>query len=526
MKKGKLILFIPWALFIICLCFNSCKKEYSNADLKNNPKTTLSKDGPDFKARLKAIKDQFYLLKLDEKFIPNVKKDMIWTPDWEHPNTQIVNDTVSYVFYRLIPRLKKDGKLLEANEISAASYLMVKNEKEFFKAFYYYPQSSEATTKAKDNFKIDHFTGNLLLTNLQNKQNFLLEYVNGRVSQSYQNKRLLAVNRSALTRPNSISYVETSCNTVIVNCRFSSLSPSWCGGSVNIVYSATCLWPQGFCGEVYSLEDSSEETVCVDIWYPDPPNGPNDPGGNTDGNVDDNGHETAEGVFYRKIDKTGLKKCMSDILTNITYETENGIAAVIKKFSGETPGYNWTVKEGVLPSDVNGITSPLYDRTTGTVTTTFDSGKFNDASDLSVARTMMHESIHAYLIAFFKTDQQSFITTYPEMVNEWGTYQNWNETHHSQFVKTFVSDLGIALQGYGIGRGYDFSDQFYQDLAWGGLTHTLDASGNPIETSWFKSAVPNPNDRKRILDNIQAEQYGKDTEGKLKAKRGRSANCN
>nr|WP_199158550.1 hypothetical protein [Pedobacter sp. ASV2] len=271
MEKNKLILLIPWSLFIICLCFNSCKKERSNADLKDNAKTTLSKDGPDFKARLKAIKDQFYLLNLDEKFIPSVKKDMIWTPDWEHPNAQIVNDTVSYVFYRLIPRLKKDNKLLEANEINAATYLMVKNEKDFFKAFYYYPQTTEASTKAKDDFTIDNFTGNLLLTNLKNKQNFLLEYVNGKVSQSYQNKRLLAVNKSGLRGPNSISYVETSCNTVVVNCRFSSLSPSYCGGSVNIIYSPTCNWPQGFCGEVYSLEDSDERIVCTDIWYPAPP---------------------------------------------------------------------------------------------------------------------------------------------------------------------------------------------------------------------------------------------------------------
>jgi len=64
--------------------------------------------------------------------------------------------------------------------------------------------------------------------------------------------------------------------------------------------------------------------------------------------------------------------------------------------------------------------------------------------------------------------------------------------------------IAVALEEYGISKGHKLSSQFYNDLAWGGLTHTgaFDALGNPIETTWFQTAVPSSTDRKRIVDNI------------------------
>lgn len=81
------------------------------------------------------------------------------------------------------------------------------------------------------------------------------------------------------------------------------------------------------------------------------------------------------------------------------------------------------------------------------------------------------------------------------------------------------------------------SNQFYNDLAWGGLTHWTkkdsngniikDSFGKPIteKTKWFKSAFPNSSDRKRVHNTIVIELTKKDTDGITKSQKGRNAGC-
>lgn len=45
----------------------------------------------------------------------------------------------------------------------------------------------------------------------------------------------------------------------------------------------------------------------------------------------------------------------------------------------------------------------------------------------------------------------------------------------------------------------------YQDLAWGGLTHIKDVDGNISVNPLFTAAVPNINDRTRIINTIVSE---------------------
>ncbi|MFI5451107.1 hypothetical protein ACHMWN_03030 [Pedobacter sp. UC225_61] len=230
-------------------------------------------------------------------------------------------------------------------------------------------------------------------------------------------------------------------------------------------------------------------------------------------------------LFLSKIDATQLKPCMKTILDTIKKLSNGSVAGIIQKFSGNLPGYNWILKDGGLPIGTNGQTSSIYNSSMGTVTTIFDSSKFTMGSDLSVARTILHESVHAYLITFFKTNLPNFIGSYPQMVQEWGIYNNWNDTHHAEFVRSFVNDIGVALEEYGKKNGYNLPSQFYNDLAWGGLTHTIDANGNVIETNWFKTNIPNILDRQRILNNLSAEQYGVNSNGNPQSKKGNNSGC-
>lgn len=117
---------------LIFLLAVSCKKDQV-AVKSNEP---LSKNAYDFQARLDAIKQRYYDQKLQALFLPKVQKGITWQPNWVSPRLEIVNDSVSYVFYPMIGTVKINGKTEKVHEIGAATFLMVKNEKDFYKAFY------------------------------------------------------------------------------------------------------------------------------------------------------------------------------------------------------------------------------------------------------------------------------------------------------------------------------------------------------------------------------------------------------
>ncbi|HSH25789.1 MAG TPA: hypothetical protein VLA13_09675 [Massilibacterium sp.] len=196
--------------------------------------------------------------------------------------------------------------------------------------------------------------------------------------------------------------------------------------------------------------------------------------------------------------------------------------------------YNWELKSGSLGGS-NAQTSQLYDFTTGTVTTTFDTQRFSDGTDLSIARTILHEAVHAYLISHFRSNPLIANETYQMMVNEnmKGDYPNQNALQHAEFIRSFISDIGDALQQFGSNKGYSISSTYYQKLAWGALTHWLktdengevieDASGNPVyeETPWFKAAFSTSEERDSVFNIILTEQGISNTENQ----KGTDANC-
>ena len=145
----------------------------------------------------------------------------------------------------------------------------------------------------------------------------------------------------------------------------------------------------------------------------------------------------------------------------------------------------------------NAITSSLP--IGGYFVTTFNMSYLQGASDLSIARTMIHESIHAYLSYYFFADRPGYTGTYLDLLKEYrtnGSTQNVPDEQHYIMEKAFVEQvIAPALQQYGNSQGYnlDFSD--YKDLAWGGLNYNAN------------SQLSNE-DRIRITNMLVAEQTG------------------
>lgn len=218
-------------------------------------------------------------------------------------------------------------------------------------------------------------------------------------------------------------------------------------------------------------------------------------------------------LFQDKIDDASLDPCLKNILNNLK-NVNTGVGAIVTKFADSIPGYNWEVKDGDLSGGTGATDPPAnYDHSTGTITTTLDSQAWKDATDLSWARTILHESIHAYLASQFAISRPNWIATYPEMVEDWGQLQNWNDVHHEEIARSIVNDISLSLQEYGNSRGYNFSSQFYDDLAWGGLHNT----------ATFQSL--DPDEKTRILNTIAIELTGTDTQSNSKPQKGTNAGC-
>jgi hypothetical protein len=199
-------------------------------------------------------------------------------------------------------------------------------------------------------------------------------------------------------------------------------------------------------------------------------------------------------TFLDRIENLLQHQCLSDVL-NLLKGLNNGkIAQIIQQFSGEIPNWNWKLQEGNVNGSDHAATA--FPPISGTVTTTFDYNKLNQATELSLARTMMHEAIHAYLVSYFRNDQSAANKDYPQMLHDWRDekyQQNLSIVQHNEMTRSFVGEIAASLKEFGISRGYNLSNEFYNDMAWGGLT----------ETEAFEEL--DQTDKDRIMERLEAE---------------------
>ncbi|WP_155297359.1 hypothetical protein [Spirosoma aerolatum] len=213
-----------------------------------------------------------------------------------------------------------------------------------------------------------------------------------------------------------------------------------------------------------------------DDWSLDTPTFPEisdigTPVSDADNNNSGAGEQTNEPSKADSINSSQLKPCMKIVLYSLLSGSQ--ISDIIKKFSGTEKDYNWILKDGRLGANSNAETKS-YDRVNRSVTTTFDTNKFADATDLSIARTILHESVHAYLVTYFASDPLMANADYPDMVVAWMGVKrpDLNQIHHDEMVQSFISDIASELKFYGESKGYVISDDYYFKLAWGGLENT------------------------------------------------------
>ncbi len=165
-----------------------------------------------------------------------------------------------------------------------------------------------------------------------------------------------------------------------------------------------------------------------------------------------------------------LKGAIDLYSTQMAANGSNSTFLPISYFSNQTN--NWQIGSGSLPSSNTGST--ISDYSDHIIKTTFDDQQLKDATDLSIMKTMLHESVHAYLVAYFVNDRTKFGSDYPDLLESFDNRSpsGQNNAQHTQMVISFKNDIADILFVYSKQLGYDVDLQYCQDLAWSGLERT------------------------------------------------------
>ena len=210
-----------------------------------------------------------------------------------------------------------------------------------------------------------------------------------------------------------------------------------------------------------------------------------------------------------------LKKEWKEKLANPAPNVSRTFSESILKLFNESKSVHLTITNGYL-KDANGSTS-------GTSITISDS-YLKNATQLSIARTMIHEMTHAYLNVKYSNamsfdNGMDFRMKMEKYAKDNGIADiNSNKFHHEfmgQYVDAMAASLLIWDEKYGTGgikikdsTGNDVLDwEYYRNMAFGGLNYK-DSTGNRIDTDSFKALVPNKADRDKIKNLLINEQNG------------------
>jgi hypothetical protein len=176
------------------------------------------------------------------------------------------------------------------------------------------------------------------------------------------------------------------------------------------------------------------------------------------------------------IDKlTGKSKCINDLLTK---NGNNFVQKLLANFAGTS---NFDIKivsvDKIDAKDVNGNLLQSNGETTYTreINIAISTSRANDNSSLDVARTILHEYIHADIIRKLYTENNipgtlDFNLIYQKYGSQHGTMAALYLSSMKEALKEFNKTvLPNDYKNYTDYYGEEPSDAFYEALAWSGL---------------------------------------------------------
>jgi hypothetical protein len=204
----------------------------------------------------------------------------------------------------------------------------------------------------------------------------------------------------------------------------------------------------------------------------------------------------------------GLKK------TGIISPDQNETFAIdqeILKLFEESSNYDFIIQNTDNPNQ----TTPRFNHVTRNreFIVNLNNNYLNVASQLSIARTIIHESLHAYISYKLDADLDykiEFERDYIEYIKNNRPHQTNRAQHElmAKYVETMAYSLKQWDKVFGNGKVGNplLGDEYYRAMAFAGLTKSQ--SGLPAPTDSFKELVPSGAERMKIMEIIQNEQDG------------------
>jgi hypothetical protein len=244
---------------------------------------------------------------------------------------------------------------------------------------------------------------------------------------------------------------------------------------------------------------TSAGTSCSTCEY-DPPNIPKP------GIINNLKDQPCASNIFKDIKKTGVSGEVSKGTFNIVDE--------VMRIFNESTKYDYVIQN----SDQSTNTTTFRDRNTGNGQwiVNLNNDYLSKASQLSIARTIIHESIHVYISYMLQTDfnyYNEFINKYEEFIKR-RKPGNLNRSQH-ELMGEYVEMMAYSLKSWDAKFGNGklgkplLNDEYYRAMAFGGLFK----DGTNIPTDSFKALVPSATDRSKIIKIIQNEQEGTNSQG-------------
>ncbi|WP_157812155.1 hypothetical protein [Polaribacter sp. ALD11] len=202
----------------------------------------------------------------------------------------------------------------------------------------------------------------------------------------------------------------------------------------------------------------------------------NDVGGSSGSGTGTGGNSNANSTIDDKIDTDNLDACSKAILEAI--QSGKAIEDIVNQFAGENADFNWTLE---TTNTTDAANTDWDNQTASNYLTKLNTSYVNSATKLSIARTIIHEAIHAYILSYIDIakngDPELSLKTFPELWNDLvakkygnpNTPSAWNKYQHEEMARNYITSISNALS---VWDNNSNTSLYYTDLAWGGLYGT------------------------------------------------------
>jgi hypothetical protein len=184
--------------------------------------------------------------------------------------------------------------------------------------------------------------------------------------------------------------------------------------------------------------------------------------------------------------------------------------------SGE---YDFKIINGTTQNpQANGQTSPIARYNSQIkryeITTTLNDNYLAHATQLAIARTIIHEMVHAYLVYKYKADPIGSI--HEGLDRLYAQNQGNIQITHHEFMAQFIDAMAYSLyewdKEHGTGGQLDWD--YYEALAFSGQFQVYPNGNLASSSNAFLQLVPNANDRQDIADiNMNEQKNNGDAQG-------------